>query len=137
MVKQFKTDPQIRELAIDIVGQIPGKDWAGEANALFQFVRDDIRYLRDVNGVETLSTPIKTLEYQQGDCDDQVVLLASLLESIGHPTAFVAIGPAPNTFSHVYLQTKIQNQWVGMEPTEQWPMGVRPKMFPYSMVHFN
>ncbi len=137
LVKTYKKNTAIRETALDLVKTLPAKNWAAEANALYEFVRDKIRYVRDVNEVETVATPVKTLEYEQGDCDDKVVLLASLLESIGHPSAFVALGYAPQTFTHVYLQSKINKKWVGMETTENWPMGMRPKGMPYHMVQYN
>ena len=68
-------------------------------------MQDNVQYVRDVRGVETLATPIKTLETMQGDCDDQAVLLASLLESIGHPTRFVAMAQtALGPFVHVFTE---------------------------------
>lgn len=137
LVKRYKTDLNIREQALELVAHLPQKAWAAEAAALFKFVRDDIRYVGDVRDVETVATPVKTLEYGQGDCDDKSVLLAALLESINHPTAFVAIGYSPDTFQHVYVQTRIRNGWVGMETTEPWPMGKRPTGLPYKMVQFN
>ncbi|MCP4410643.1 MAG: transglutaminase family protein [Gammaproteobacteria bacterium] len=136
LVNEYKKDLTIRELALDLIRGVPGKNWRAEANRIFQFVRDQIRYVRDIQGVETIATPVKTLEYGQGDCDDQVVLLAALLESVSHPTAFVAIGYGPQQYSHVYLQTRVDRHWIGMDPTEPWPMGMRPKM-PYQMVHYN
>lgn len=137
LVRQYKKNLVIRETALSLVKSLSSKDWAGEADRVFRFVRDRIRYVKDINDVETVATPIKTLEYGQGDCDDKVVLLAALLESIGHPTAFVALGYSPDTFSHVYLQSKINSEWVGMEPTEPWPMGIRPKGMLYSIVQYN
>ncbi len=53
---------------------------------LHRFVRDNIRYIKDIRDVETVAYPDITLQQGQGDCDDKSVLLASLLESIGHPT---------------------------------------------------
>ncbi len=137
LVKNYKKDLQIREHAMELVAHLPQKAWQAEIAALFVFVRDDIRYVRDVNNVETVATPVKTLEYGQGDCDDKSVLLASLLESIGHPTAFVAIGYSPDTFMHVYVQTRLNSGWVGLETTEPWPMGKRPSGLPYKMVWYN
>lgn len=137
LVKQYKTSLEIRETALDLIRHLPQKAWAAEAAALFAFVRDDIRYVRDVTDVETVATPVKTLEYGQGDCDDKSVLLAALLESIGHPSAFVAIGYSPDSFVHVYVQSRINKNWVGMETTEPWPMGKRPTGLPYRMVQFN
>ena len=86
--------------------------------------------MRDVNGVETLQTPLVTMEIKQGDCDDQSVLLASLLESIGHPTRFVAIkqnffGP----YVHVYTETRIGPKWYPLETTE--------KMRPFAKMNYS
>lgn len=100
------------------------------------WVRDNITYRKDINGVETLSTPDKTLEYQIGDCDDQSVLVASLLESIGHPTRFVAVSFIPSNFSHVLTETLIGNKWVAVETTENVPFGwTPPKVIKSIRVH--
>jgi transglutaminase-like putative cysteine protease len=65
-----------------------------------------------------------TLHGRLGDCDDQVVLLATLLEAVGYPTRFVVSGyNDPGQFEHVYLQAWLNDQWVNMDPTEQHPMG--------------
>ena len=65
-----------------------------------------------------------TLQGRIGDCDDQVVLLATLLESVGYPTRFVVAGyNVPGQLEHVYLQALLDGQWVDMDPTEQYPMG--------------
>ena len=127
-VRQYKKTVPMRELALSIVDRVGGdKNFSGEVRAVHEYVRKNIRYRRDVNGVETLSTPIKTLEYRAGDCDDQAVLVATLLEAIGHPTRFVAIklnhlGP----FVHVYTETKIGPKWYSVETTENWPVGYEP-----------
>lgn len=124
IVRQYKKNPTIRELALRQVRRLPDKNFTAEANALFKFVRDNIRYVKDINGVETIHTPIELLKRGQGDCDDQSILLASLLESIGHPTAFEAIGFAPQTFSHVFVKSRVGNKWVSMDPImTNWPMG--------------
>lgn len=117
----------IIELARSLVSHLPPKDWAGEVEALHRFVRDEIRYVKDVRGVETVAVPEYTLRAGQGDCDDKAVLLASLLEAIGHPAKFVAIGFRPFNFSHVFVETKIGPRWVSLETTEPVDVGWRPE----------
>lgn len=122
-----RTEPQIRERAADLVAFVPGDSFRGQAQALFQFVRDRVRYLGDINGVETIQTPGTTLSIGYGDCDDKSTLLAALLESIGHPARFVAVGfGAPGDFEHVYVESKIGNDWVPMDATIPKPMGWSP-----------
>jgi Transglutaminase-like superfamily len=64
-------------------------------------VRDQIRYTSDVVDTETLQPPALTLSRGYGDCDDQSMLLAALLMSIGIPAVFCAIATHGGPFSHV------------------------------------
>lgn len=139
MVKDGKKNFQVRQAAISRTMQCIQKDYACELNSLHAFVRDGIRYVQDVNGVETLQEPQKTLEISAGDCDDKSVLLASMLESIGHPTRFVAIGFQPGVFCHVYVETKIGDQWIPLETTEPVDAGWQPdpRLIQARIVHYN
>lgn len=126
LVRKYKADLSIRLLAQKITRKLPEKNYTLEAVYIHAFVRDKIRYVKDVNGIETLQTPVNTIKIGSGDCDDKSILVASLLESIGHPTRFIACGFLPDTFSHVFVQTKIGTKWIGVETTEKWPLGRFP-----------
>lgn len=141
LVREFKKTLPIRDTALSIIQSVPGhKNWVGQIKSLHAWVRDNVQYVRDVNGVETLATPVQTLDYMQGDCDDQATLLAALLESVGHPTRFVAISPALfGAFTHVYTETKIGHnpgKWVPLETTEKFPPG-KPMRFSRRMIENN
>lgn len=125
-VRQYKKNLPLRELTLSIVGNLPGKAWAREAVALQRWIQQNIRYVKDIRGVETVHSPQKLLILRQGDCDDQAVLLAAMLESIGHPTRFVAVGFSPFAFSHVFTETKIGHKWVALETINPWPPGRKP-----------
>ncbi len=126
LARAGKTNIQVRELALELTQYLRPKDWSGQVNALFEHVRDQIRYTRDINGVETLHTPEKIIEDGQGDCDDKCILLAALLESIGHPSRFVAVGFKPNSFNHVIVQTQLGRRWISLDATEPVAMGWEP-----------
>lgn len=128
LVAQYKRAPEIREVALSLISGLRAKDWPGEINALFTHVRDNIRYARDIRGCETLQIPPVTLDLAAGDCDDKSTLLASLLESIGHPTRFVAVGyTGPREYSHVYVETKHGTRWIPLDATVSAPMGWSPR----------
>jgi transglutaminase-like putative cysteine protease len=117
-VRTYKAHDQIRSTAIELTRHLPPKDWLGQVRALFGFVRDHIRYTRDIDGIETLQTPPATLELEAGDCDDKATLLAALLGSIGHPSRFVAVGfSSPGNYSHVYLETPVGTRWLALDAT--------------------
>lgn len=126
LVRRYKKELIIRRCAMDLVQNNGQKAYTEEVRDLFTFVRDNIRYLKDIADVETVAAPDFTLETRQGDCDDKAVLLASLLESIGHRARFVALSFSPGIYSHVIVETKIGRYWVPLETTEPVPMGWYP-----------
>lgn len=127
LVREGRVDPTIRQAATSIIFLTPERDAQAEVGAIFGWVQDNVRYVRDVHEVETLSSPDKTLEGRIGDCDDQATLLAALLESVGYPTRFIAAGYTfPGELEHVYLQVFLDGQWVDLDPTEHRHMGWAP-----------
>jgi len=127
LVRQYRKSIRIRDLALDLVRPLASRDWPGEVSAVFNWVRDNIRYTRDIRNVETVQTPEVTLEVEQGDCDDKSVLLASLLESIGHPTRFIAVGfKQAGAYSHVLVQTRIGPRWIPLDPIMPFDAGWSP-----------
>lgn len=134
IARTYRKAPAVRELALSLVKNLPPKKWSLEARAIHNYVRDNIRYTRDIAGCETLQTPIQTLRVQQGDCDDKSVLVAALLGAIGHPVRFVAVGSEKNIFTHVFPQTKIAGKWLTLETTENWELGRTPKNIKAYMV---
>lgn len=119
LVAQYKRSDAVRSVALSLVRGLQPKNYTAEVRALFEYVRDHIRYVRDVIGIETLQTPDATLELEAGDCDDKSTLLAALLASIGHRTRFVAVGySSPGAFQHVYVETLIgADRWVPLDAT--------------------
>lgn len=127
MVRAYRSDPALIQAARSAIFLTPERDELSEVHALFSFVQQHVRYIRDVHEVETLSTPDKTLAAQVGDCDDQSTLLATLLEAVGYPTRFVVAGyDAPGQLTHVYLQAHAGGDWIDLDPTESNPMGWAP-----------
>lgn len=113
-------------LARQLFGGLEQRDWHSEVAALHEFVRDYIRYTLDPDGIELIQTPVKTLELQQGDCDDKSTLLAALLKAGGHPARFVAVGMNGDDFSHVLVEAKSGESWIPLETILPVAMGWAP-----------
>lgn len=137
MVRDYKKSDQVRSLAAEIVAPLQQKNFMGEIKRLHAYVRDNVRYLRDINGVEVLQSPPETMRRGYGDCDDKAILLAAMLEAIGHPTRFVAIGKAPGKFTHVYVETRNGPNWIALETTEPVEAGWQPQNVLARMVAHN
>lgn len=139
MVRQsVRSDPRVRDCASDLVREVPGKCFNQEVSAVYYYIRDFIRYQKDILNIETLQTPGETLARGYGDCDDHAILICALLHSIGHLTRFMAIGLTPDSLVHVYAQVCLGNPndkraWLSLDTTEKqcpgWePPGIRNRL---------
>jgi hypothetical protein len=112
VARERSRHPLVRELALKIlqVSQVPSQDYRTEALAIGDYVKRKVRYVRDIEGVETLHDPLTMIDQirrgeSQGDCDDMSLLIAALLLSIGHRPVFRIVkytSKAPG-FQHIYV----------------------------------
>jgi hypothetical protein len=123
--------PKIREFAINILdsAQVKNKDYRGMTIAIHNWVRDNIRYVNDPVGQETVCHPEYVIQLRAGDCDDASTLEAALLGALGIDTRFVVVGlQTGGGFSHVYLQAEVKEPtglvWMSLDPImRQYPAG--------------
>ena len=103
-------DPNVtslRELAVDLVRQFEAGDFK-QARKIFEFVRDNIQYVYDPMGFEEIQSPDTTLKLRAGDCEDQAILLSSLLSAVGFESAMIFAdtdndGVPDHVYSAVYI----------------------------------
>ncbi len=124
LAEEGARDLTVRETAIAIVkaAEAAAHNSLAELQALFEFVRDRVRFTSDILGVETLQGPAYTLRVMAGDCDDRAVLLVALARSIGLPADLsfrvVALNKArPGSFSHVYVVASLNGRRIALDPT--------------------
>jgi len=130
-LKQFKLAPAelvaVRRAALGLVKGLAPNDDVSEVKTLWGFVRDQVRYVRDVRGVDTLQSPRATLDLMQGDCDDKSLLLASMLESLGYATRFTVSATAPRgSYNHVFVEAFVPRlgRWIPLETSvTDFPFG--------------
>jgi len=123
LVNDWKTDPRILNLASSIVHFQPQQDWLSECRELFNYVQNSIRYQLDVLNVETLATPLVTIQRRAGDCDDKAALLATFFEAVGHPTRFIMGNYEGRGWDHVFLQVNLNGEWINADPCMEGPLG--------------
>lgn len=138
-------DARIARLVVKILrddGARP-RQYARQAAAILRWVQDpdNIYYVNEPG--ERLQDPIYTLKAGHADCDDQVLLLCSMFESVGLPWKLVLSGrgsqgktryiegqqvPPGVKWTHIYCMVGTPpfrpNQWYFCEPTvEGVPLG--------------
>jgi hypothetical protein len=138
--------PLIRELALKILQtfKVPSHYYKDEALAIARYVKEKVRYVRDIQSVETIIDPILLVEQlkrgeAQGDCDDIATLIATLLLSIGHQPFFRIIKykntPEAESYNHVYVVAYEKN--LGEEKRQRLVLDgiVKHKRIGYEIKH--
>jgi len=124
-------DFYVRQKAIEIFrlyGVRPKDRW-GEVNALFDWVKRNIRYTRDIFRVELLHSARRMLELRAGDCDDMTILLGAMLIATGHPVRLALVGfnpKRPHVYSHIYPEVNLGGRWLAVDATMPRQIGWAP-----------
>lgn len=135
LIREGSEEPEIRALLARIMRQKRGdgswaiaeKDDKAEAQAIFDWVRGNVRYTSDITDVETLQRAIRTVEEGIGDCDDQTVLYGALARAAGFPVAIHVIDTTGAGYEHVYAKLGMPKfaaeSWMAVDCTENKPLG--------------
>jgi len=93
MVEKSVQDPEMRKLAGSLTRHCGDRDGMCEAKAIYKAVKKRVRYVGDiapikmsngdVEGIDLYQSARRTWEMGIGDCDDQTILIETLLSSIG------------------------------------------------------
>ncbi len=130
LVDEALRDPQIIRLSTDIVRSVSAFDDYGEANALYEWVRRNIRFTKDPVNKEKLYPPAELLKIRAGDCDDIAMLLGTLLMAVGYPARLMTVAANGDEFSHVYVEANVNGEWVPLDPARyDSQFGVPPPAF--------
>ena len=138
MIKKGRNDPRIRALTVKIVSKKCGnkfchdeKDHVSEIKAVFDWIRKNVRYVRDNYDRDTFQHPVRTLEFVGGDCDDYSITLASMLQSIGYPVKLRVIQTTNSSdWNHIYIRVGLPpgnpTHWMDLDGSENRPAGWAP-----------
>lgn len=113
--------PVIRRCAIAIAASYTNDDDRGNVDRLATFVRRAVIYQKDPLDAEYIQTPdVMLLEISKngvthGDCDDHVLLFASLAQALGIRTQIAAVKLESPTFNHVVAVSFIDDQPVTVD----------------------
>lgn len=93
------------------------RDFRSIGRAVYDFVVQNVHYVRDPHFVEQLQTPQATLAIRAGDCDDMTILGASMLMSVGIPVRIHVVG-RQNAFTHIFFMFRDQfGTWIPFDAT--------------------
>jgi predicted transglutaminase-like cysteine proteinase len=122
LIEDGMRDEFVRRRAIEIVNRagILGHDELGEIRAICKWVQNNVTYRKDPFEIEYFQTARRLLKdvdsgRSAADCDDFVILAASLLGSLGYPTgALIVDSNGDGVLNHVMVTTRT------FAPTQQF-----------------
>lgn len=120
LMKKYATeaskDPKIFILSRAIVRDIEPNNKIGQAQVILTWVKQNIQYISDIYGVETIIYPVTLVEkIKSGDCDCLSSLVASMILSVGIPCRFAVVKIETPEWSHVYVEALINNTWKALD----------------------
>jgi len=128
-VKANEAKKTLRPLAEKICAGLEPGDYNSEILAIYAWVRQNMRYARDIHDVEYVKAPLRMLETKQGDCDDVACLLASLCMAMGNEVRFLVVGFEDKNPSHVFCQVAVRAQAPGQRTSVDGNTGGAPKQW--------
>lgn len=130
IVEKYTGQPALVDFAAQIIrdNNVNEKDVTALARFVQQYVQREIKFFRE--RPERWQSPMRTLQWGIGDCDDQALLVATTLRSFRVPVRFKFVrflahnkkGKAVRK-SHVYTQAKLDGKWVSLETVKPVEMG--------------
>jgi hypothetical protein len=128
LIRKSVQDPQMRKFALQATMNCPERDQMCEAESIYHFVKQRIRYTGDVGpivqhdgsieGIDLYQSARRTLEFGGGDCDDQAILNSTLLALNGiEPRLRVVRQRKDPDWSHIYSGAMINGKFVALDTT--------------------
>jgi hypothetical protein len=114
VARQRSGHPILRELALNILNanQTESHAHVDEARCIGEFVKSNIKYVRDATDIEQLHDPLMLVDQinrgvARGDCDDMACFICTLLLAVGaRPyVRCVRYGSTDKTenYNHIYV----------------------------------
>lgn len=116
---EFINRDRLDEIIISKANTLRGKTNDETIRNVFDYVKKNVPYKSDPDDRERLTAPIHFIQRNQvgGDCDDMVMLINALLESLGIKTQIKVVAWRRPEFTHVVSEAWNGNRWIELDAT--------------------
>jgi hypothetical protein len=137
LVKYDLERPAVRFQALKILQsyKVGSKNARREAEALYLWIKRNIRYQKDPVDIETVQSPVVTLRLAAGDCDDHAALMGAMAHSVGILARFRVVGYSQANPIHIWAEVFVGGKWLPVDTTENFGFGGRPKRLPFERIY--
>ncbi len=113
--------PQLIYLARQVTRGCTARDVTCELRSIYRFTIENVRYAGDVAGVDTFSSPLRTLQMGAEDCDGHTVLNAALAIINGFQAKARITSNRGITWDHIYCMVGLPkgrtDRWIALDTT--------------------
>lgn len=117
-------DAYMRQLGLAVTDQVcVARDDMCELNAIYSFVKQNVRYTGDITRKDTYQNPFRTLQIGGGDCDDHVGLVCVLAMENGFEMKIRVTSNTGATWDHIFALAGLPKhdpepkRWVVLDTT--------------------
>lgn len=135
VVEEYTGNPLLLQFASGLIrkGNVPGRDERALARTVQVYSQKYIKFFRE--RPERFTSPMRTIAWGFGDCDDKSIVIATILRSFRIPVRLKFIrfdmlnpdGSIKQKVSHVYPLAKLDGKWEALESVHPWPLGMDPE----------
>ena len=123
LIEEGSQSPYIRELTLKILkaAHAKEKNAVSEINAIFNWVKKNVDYRKDVVCRDSYHKAERVAQLGGGDCDDMVILINSMLGSVGYHTGLRIMSMRKNMpFHHIYSLVRLPSgKWLALDATDK------------------
>lgn len=98
-------------------GPSDSPDWETAIRRIWGFLVLNVDYAPDPEDFELNMSLELTLDAGEGDCDDMVIALATLLKALEYEVEGRVVSLDDDWWSHIYLRVRTPVGWVTLDPT--------------------
>lgn len=129
VVEQWSGHPLLIDVAAELIRKagVEARDEEQLARTIQIFAQKFVKYFREYP--ERWASPLRTIAWGIGDCDDKSILIASMLRGFRIPVRLKFLRltlPTGRRVSHVYPEAFLRNTWTPMESVRAVPLGYDP-----------
>jgi hypothetical protein len=142
VVRKYTGHPLLVEFCAGLIEdyRVPARNPVAFVKAVQHYATHEVKFFREYP--ERFQSPLRTIDWGIGDCDDKTILVASCARTFRIPTrlSILELAHAELDLAHVYPECFLanpfgpdtQSAWVPVDTVREYPWGHNPAKVAYS-----
>lgn len=128
MVESYTGHPFLVDFLSELIRayKVPARDPKAFVKAIQDYSVEHIKFFRE--RPERFASPLRTIAWGIGDCDDKSILIAAATRTFRIPTrlTILRLSVKGQRMGHVYPEVYLSGKWIPVESVRKYPWGHNP-----------